>query len=137
MERRFVCMSIDISILLPTRGRSDMLMRSLTSLRDLATNFSSIELVLGMDRDDVVGLEHLLHHVMPWIDKHNVSHKIVVFEPLGYHNLHRYLNGLAEHSKGTWMFFWNDDAIMKTQGWDTYIRAKTGEFKLLSVITHN
>jgi hypothetical protein len=56
---------------------------------------------------------------------------------MGYHNLHRYLNGLAESSRSPWLFFWNDDAIMKTQGWDTYIRAKTGEFKLLSVITHN
>ena len=130
-------MSTDISILLPTRGRSDMLMRSLTSLRDLATDFSTIEIVFGMDNDDAVGLENMLHHVIPWIEQHNISHKIVIFNPMGYHNLHRYLNGLAEHSKGTWMFFWNDDAIMKTQGWDTYIRAKTGEFKLLSVITHN
>lgn len=130
-------MSTDISILLPTRGRSDMLMRSLASLRDLATDFSTIEILFGMDNNDVVGLENMLHHVIPWIEKHNIQHKIVIFEPMGYHNLHRYLNGLAESSKSPWMFFWNDDAIMKTQGWDTYIRAKTGEFKLLSVITHN
>ena len=130
-------MSLDISILLPTRGRSDMLMRSLNSLHDLATDFSTIELVLGMDNDDAVGLEYLSHHVVPWIETHKIQHKIVISEPMGYHNLNRYLNSLAEHSKGSWLFFWNDDAIMKTQGWDTYIRAKTGEFKLLSVITHN
>jgi len=130
-------MSTDISILLPTRGRSDMLMRSLASLHDLATDFSTIELILGMDNNDAVGLEYLLHHIIPWIETHNIAHKIVIFEPMGYNNLHRYLNGLAESSKSPWLFFWNDDAIMKTQGWDTYIRAKTGEFKLLSVITHN
>ncbi|NBR23199.1 MAG: hypothetical protein EBU08_05350 [Micrococcales bacterium] len=130
-------MSIDISILLPTRGRSDMLMRSLFSLHDLATDFSTIEILFGMDNNDAVGLENMLHHVIPWIEQHNIAHKIVIFEPMGYHNLHRYLNGLAESSKSPWLFFWNDDAIMKTQGWDTYIRAKTGEFKLLSVITHN
>ena len=128
---------MDISILLPTRGRSDALMRSLTSLRDLATDFSTIEILFGMDNNDAVGLENMLHHVIPWIEQHNIAHKIVIFEPMGYHNLHRYLNGLAESSKGHWLFFWNDDAIMKTQGWDTYIRGKTGEFKLLSVITHN
>ena len=130
-------MSTDISILLPTRGRSDMLMRSLASLRDLATDFSTIEILFGMDNNDAVGLENMLHHVMPWIEKYNIAHKIVIFEPMGYHNLHRYLNGLAESSRSPWLFFWNDDAIMKTPGWDTYIRAKTGEFKLLSVITHN
>lgn len=130
-------MSADISILLPTRGRSDMLMRSLASLHDLATDFSTIEILFGMDNDDLIGLEHFLNHVIPWIEKNNISHKIVIFPPLGYHNLHRYLNGLAENSQGHWLFFWNDDAVMKTPGWDTYIRAKTGEFKLLSVITHN
>jgi len=130
-------MSTDISILLPTRGRSDMLMRSLTSLHDLASDFSSIEILFGMDNNDAVGLDNMLYHVIPWIKKHNISHKIVIFEPMGYHNLHRYVNGLAENSQGHWFFFWNDDAIMKTQGWDTYIRARTGEFKLLSVITHN
>lgn len=130
-------MSTDISILLPTRGRSDMLMRSLTSLHDLATDFSSIEILFGLDNNDAVGLDYCLKQVIPWIEKYNISHKIVIFEPMGYHNLHRYVNGLAEHSQGTWIFFWNDDAVMKTQGWDTYIRAHTGEFKLLSVITHN
>ena len=35
------------------------------------------------------------------------------------------------------MFVWNDDAVMKTQGWDTVIEQYTGEFKLLKVHTHN
>jgi hypothetical protein len=132
-------MSTDISILLPTRGRTDALMRSLTSLRDLATDFSTIEILFGMDKDDAIGLENMLHNVIPWIEQYNIAHKIVLFEPMGYQNLHRYLNGLAEHknSQSNWLFFWTDLGIMKTQGWDTYIRAKTGDFKILSVITHN
>ena len=132
-------MSTDISILLPTRGRSDALMRTLTSLHDLATDFSTIEILFGMDNDDAVGLENMLHNVIPWMQDHGIAHKIVIFEPMGYHNLHRYLNGLAEHknSQSNWFFFMSDLGVMKTQGWDTYIRAKTGEFKILSVITHN
>jgi hypothetical protein len=35
------------------------------------------------------------------------------------------------------MFFWNDDAVMETTGWDTEITKYTGEFKLLAVHTHN
>ena len=128
---------MDISVLLPTRGRSDALMSSIQSLYDLAEDFSSIELLFGMDNDDVVGMENMLHNVIPWIEKHNVLHKIVIFERFGYNNLHKYVNGLAEHSQGSWLFFWNDDAVMNTQGWDTRIREKTGEFKLLSVHTHN
>ena len=67
-------MSTDISILLPTRGRSDMLMRSLASLHDLATDFSTIEILFGMDNNDAVGLENMLHHVIPWIEKYNIAH---------------------------------------------------------------
>ena len=108
---------IDISVLLPTRGRSDSLMSSIQSLYDLADDFTSIELLFGLDNDDVVGMENMLHNVIPWIEKNSVTHKIVFFERFGYNNLHKYVNG--------------------TKGWDNRIREKTGEFKLLSVHTHN
>ena len=128
---------IDISILLPTRGRAQALMSSIQSLLTLAEDFTSIEVLFGVDKDDVVGMENMLTNVCPWIEEHKINHKILVFEPQGYNNLHRYVNGLAEHSQGSWLFFWNDDAVMKTLAWDTRIREKTGEFKLLSVYTHN
>jgi hypothetical protein len=128
---------IDISILLPTRGRAQALMSSIQSLYTLAEDFDSIEILFGVDNDDVVGMENMLHNVCPWIEKNNIKHKIVVFEPQGYNNLHRYVNGLAEHSQGSWLFFWNDDAVMKTTAWDARLRERTGEFKLLSVYTHN
>jgi hypothetical protein len=128
---------IDISILLPTRGRAQALMSSIQSLYTLAEDFDSIEILFGVDNDDVVGMENMLHNVCPWIEQNNIKHKILVFEPQGYNNLHRYVNGLAEHSQGSWLFFWNDDAVMKTAAWDARIRERTGEFKLLSVYTHN
>jgi translation initiation factor IF-3 len=112
-------------------------MSSIQSLYNLAEDFSSIEILFGMDNDDTVGLEHMLHNVIPWIEKNSVKHKIVIFERFGYNNLHKYVNGLAENSVGSWLFFWNDDAVMQTQAWDARIREKTGEFKLLSVHTHN
>ena len=128
---------IAISILLPTRGRAEALMSSIQSLYTLAEDFSSIEVLFGMDNDDVVGMENMLHNVCPWIEEHKINHKILIFEPHGYNNLQKYVNGLAEHSQGTWLFFWNDDAVMKTPAWDARIRERTGEFKLLSVYTHN
>jgi hypothetical protein len=128
---------IDISILLPTRGRAQALMSSIQSLCTLAEDFTSIEVLFGVDNDDVVGMENMLKNVCPWIEQNNINHKILVFEPQGYNNLNTYVNGLAEHSQGSWLFFWNDDAVMKTLGWDARIRERTGEFKLLSVHTHN
>ena len=45
-----------ISILLPTRGRSDALERSIKSLYELADNPESIQLMLGIDTDDADGI---------------------------------------------------------------------------------
>jgi hypothetical protein len=55
---------------------------------------------------------------------------------MGYGQLHDYVNTLAQNSSADWMFFWNDDAVMETQGWDDEIISHTGEFKLLAVHTH-
>ena len=39
---------------------------------------------------------------------------------------------MASSATGQWIFFWNDDAIMETQGWDDIIESKNGEFKLFA-----
>lgn len=130
-------MTATISILLPTRGRSDQLVKSVQSLFEHIDDMQGIEVLLGIDNDDTVGFDAANTQVRPYLQNLGVPIKIFMFEPMGYHRLHEYLNELALQSKGDWMFFWNDDAVMSTQGWDTQIRNKTGEFKLLSVITHN
>jgi len=61
----------------------------------------------------------------------------MTFEPLGYTRLNEYVNTLAKASDSDWLVFWNDDAYMETQGWDTTIASHTGEFKLLAFHTHN
>ena len=45
----------DIAMLLATRGRTDMLDRSIRSLVDLADDVSRIQLMFAFDRDDEVG----------------------------------------------------------------------------------
>jgi hypothetical protein len=40
-------------------------------------------------------------------------------ERAGYHQLHLYVNRMAELANGDWLFLWNDDALMDLQGWDS------------------
>jgi hypothetical protein len=47
-----------IAILLPTRGRTEALDRSLLGLLEKATDLSSIQVLLGLDNDDKVGIAH-------------------------------------------------------------------------------
>ena len=126
-----------IAILLPTRGRTDALTRSLVGLLEKAADLDSIQVLLGLDTDDTVGIEHFQQELQPQLDDMGVNYTAMSFEPMGYSQLHDYVNTLAQASSADWMFFWNDDAVMETQGWDSEITKHTGQFKLLAVHTHN
>jgi hypothetical protein len=126
-----------IAVLLPTRGRTQALDRSLLGLLSLAQDRSGIQVLLGLDTDDTVGIEHFQQQLQPKLDDLGVDYTAMSFEPMGYGRLHDYVNTLAQASSADWMFFWNDDAVMQTQDWDQEIIRHTGQFKLLAVHTHN
>lgn len=127
----------DIAILLPTRGRAEMLDRSLRSLVELADNPNKIQIMLGFDNDDAVGVEHFRTAIQPWLDTTKVEYNAYSFAPMGYIRLNEYVNSLALKSDANWLVFWNDDAVMQTKSWDTEIMNRNGKFRLLSFMTHN
>lgn len=126
----------EISILLPTRGRTEMLRDSVLSLVRKAKDPKSIELLLGVDIDDKASLEWAKENFLGELSTLGVDIVIMDFEPMGYEKLHDYVNGLATASRGRWLFFWNDDAIMQTDNWDEHITAHNGEFACLRMMTH-
>lgn len=126
----------NIAILLPTRGRTDALTRSVSSLIDHATNPNEIKIMLGFDEDDTKGLEHFEKELQPWLEKQDINYTASLFEPIGYGRLNEYVNALAAGVNADWYCFWNDDAVMETDGWDRAIVEHTGEFKILAVHTH-
>ena len=127
----------DIAILLPTRGRAEMLERSVKSVIDLADNPAKVQLMFGFDNDDEIGINYFTEELQPWLDDNNVTYTAMTFAPLGYIRLNEYVNELARKSDANWLVFWNDDAVMETKGWDTEIMKHQGEFKLLAFHTHN
>jgi len=121
-----------ISVLLPTRGRREVLKSSLESLISKATDPEKVELLLGIDEDDEGAREYIEQEIAPMLREYKVECRANIFKPLGYENLHVYVNTLAGNASGDWLFFWNDDGIMVTDGWDDVIRSYTGQFKLLA-----
>lgn len=121
-----------ISVLLPTRGRREVLKSSLESLISKAKDPEKLELLLGIDEDDEGSREYIEKEIAPMLREHKVECRANVFKPLGYENLHVYVNTLAGSASGDWLFFWNDDGVMVTDGWDEVIRSYTGQFKLLA-----
>lgn len=126
----------DIAILLPTRGRDGMLERSVKSVIELADDPSRVQIMFGFDSDDTVGTTYFIEQLQPWLDLNDVAYTAMTFEPMGYIRLNEYVNELARNSDARWLVFWNDDAVMETQGWDTTIMSHEGEFKLLAFHTH-
>jgi hypothetical protein len=130
-------MKYNIAILLPTRGRTGALSRSVMSLINRAIKLDKVQLLLGFDDDDTEGIEHFQNELEPWLIEKKVNYEAQVFPPMGYARLNEYVNSLALASDADWLMFWNDDAMMDTSGWDKQIADHTGEFKCLSVHTHN
>jgi hypothetical protein len=128
---------IDISILLPTRGRPKPLEQCLRTLLDQAKDPSRIEVMLAFDNDDTENIAHFVSVIQPYLDDLGVEYNAIQFQRLGYTRLNEYLNELARHSQGSWLFFWNDDAVMKTQDWDQAIKDNGQEFYLLRAETNH
>jgi len=93
--------------------------------------------MLAFDNDDTENIAHFVNVIQPYLDDLGVEYSAIQFDRLGYMRLNEYLNELAQHSQGSWLFFWNDDAVMKTQDWDQVIRDNAQEFYLLRAETNH
>jgi hypothetical protein len=120
-----------ISVLLPTRGRRDVLRKSLKSLVSKANHPERLEILFGIDEDDQSVIDYIKEEIAEDLKEVGIEARASIFKPLGYENLHIYVNTLAGAATGDWFFFWNDDCLMVTEGWDDVIDQYNGQFKLL------
>lgn len=128
--------TVDISVLLPTRARTHLLERCLMTLVENASDISRVEMLLAFDLDDQASIDFFQQTIAPKLVQAGARYEIFGFERLGYIRLNEYLNSLAAHSRGRWLFFWGDDAIMESAGWDREI-AQVKDFRVLRIPTHN
>ena len=117
-----------VSLLLPTRGRPDLVLRSLRSIVEHASQPKDIEVMFGIDDDDLASWQAIKAGMekLPAL-----AYQAIAFTPMGYQHLHHYNNMLAAKAQGQWLFIWNDDCLMETQGWDEFLRDVRNEFGLL------
>ena len=120
-----------ISILLPTRKRTEAVVKSIGSLLANAKDTSRIEILIAYDDDDAESKEFFETTWHPFIGQSEATTKVFETERFGYLRLYKYVNFLAEQATGDWIMFWNDDALMLTENWDEEIVKNDGFFGLL------
>lgn len=102
---------IDISLLLPTRGRPERLHTFLDSIRDTTQNIERVEIILFVDNDDrtMLNFERTDLRLKKIIEPRNT---------MGYYN-----TACFNASSGELVIAVNDDIIVRTHGWDTKLMA--------------
>lgn len=113
-----------ISVLLPTRGRPEALMKSVRSLHEKMSEDNELEFLFALDRDDALTLAS--------ISELKDYGKVLITPRYGYKNLHLYYNDLCAISTGEWLFLWNDDTLMETHHWDKEVEKHSGQFLFLN-----
>jgi hypothetical protein len=120
-----------ISILLPTRKRTEAVIKSVGSLLSTAKDPSQIEILVAYDDDDDESREFFSTTWHPFVEQCGTTTKVFESERHGYLRLYKYVNMLGTQASGDWIMFWNDDALMLTDNWDEEIYKHNGFFGLL------
>lgn len=127
-----------ISVLLPTRQRTNLVKRSLHSIATTAQDPTQIEVLVAYDNDDAESQDFFCSQEWPqWLTEHGMSGQAFAVPRWGYRSLHEYYNYLARYSKGSWLLMWNDDAMMETDWWDDRVRQNDAWRMLLHITCRN
>ena len=123
-----------ISILLPTRKRTKMVEKSVAGLLDLARDAKRIHIAVAYDHDDE---ESAKYFSSPrWynlVEPTGATQSVHEIKRLGWMDLHEYYNQLANTVESDWYFIWNDDAFMRSFGWDQEIHNQGNTKHMLSM----
>lgn len=109
------------SVLIPTRGRPQVLLATIDSFLRTATEPERIEVILRVHDDDEetrsLLSRKLLNHV-----------RVVIGDSEdGYGSTDKFINCLAAVANGDWLFPAADEFTMLTSGWDNLIRMRLSE----------
>lgn len=119
-----------VSVLIPTRGRLQLLRESVSSLIARASRSDDIEIVIRTDCDDPAYDRSYLWTL-------HANWRQVIGPPLGYRGLGSYYNECARDASGEWLFVWNDDCLMHTSEWDRDLRLPPNHAVPWMVLAHN
>lgn len=122
-----------VSVLVPTRGRVQLLRRLLASYdRTTSGAPDACELVFRADEDDTATIDLLTEHGHPMV---------IGPRGRGYADLPQFFNELAQVARGDVLMLGNDDVVFVTPGWAPAVLAVANRYPdglfNIGVTTHN
>ena len=114
-----------LTLLLPTRGRNKYAKDVIDSYFDLSNNTDTLQIIVKTDHDDEFDF------------KYNHPNVIILKSDRlnGYPSLHTFANYMLKLATGTWISLGNDDALMRTKGWDKILGEQKVEPILLNTMS--
>lgn len=102
------------SFLLPTRKREKDCIAAIESLLNTCDNKDNMEVIIGFDKDD-----ESIEPILAYCRKTGIEYSARVFGTrYGYRGLHHYINAMSKDARHEYIWYWSDDALMKTPKWD-------------------
>jgi hypothetical protein len=120
---------MSVSFLIPSRGRIDIIKKTIVSIVDRNSYTLDFDILVRMDYDECFDCDVLLE----WCIKHDYDKYVKIFcgHRYFYENIHKYFNELSFLSKKKWLWLWNDETLMLSNNWDQIISPYLNKFVLL------
>lgn len=100
-----------VSILIPSRNRTELLDSCVKSWRTLADNPEAVEIIVRLHHDDAVS--------MKWAESRPYDIQLIAGETYeGHLSMDMFLNCMAACSTGDWLMPVSDDFVCLTQDWE-------------------
>jgi hypothetical protein len=120
---------MSISFLIPSRGRLELLKKTISSII-FSYEFSlDFDVLIRMDFDE----SQLCDDLLLWARVNNFDQYIKIFcgGRYFYQNIHLYFTELSFLSNKKWLWLWNDECLMVSKGWDKIISPHLNDFKFI------
>ena len=114
-------MSKLVSVLMPTRGPQEGLIKALSSLRSTATNWDEVEILLRVDNDDWRRID-----LIPELESRFGARVIVGPRGIGYLDMGRFVDDLLAVADGKWSWLFDDDSWVQGN-WQSQLQTMTPE----------
>ena len=123
-----------ISVIGPSRGRPDRLIKGIKNLAIQAEDLNKVEFIFRFDDDDLQSAEKVKKYFSSEEYK-NINLTILIGKRHKYLFLNKYWDECTSKSKGEYLMTWTDDYEIDIhqdhKGWDSLIRQAQNQFYIL------